>query len=339
MPGVPRFPKKGFVLVFALWVLAFLTVLAVSVASGIRQKIIMVRKLDERNRAQHLLESGASLAKVYIRQEMAKSEFAYTPLLKNYLHDNPLVFDQILLGDDRMQIGYTLYDNGSAVERFGVVDEERKLNLNFINDSTLQRLLERVLVGINAGDVKRLTRSILDWRQEGTSEATGFFSDDYYDNLQYPYRKKNANYETMDELLLVKGVSKDVYERIGPYVTVYGDGKININTVSGIVLSALGLEDVLVEKILAVRRGKDGVEATLDDHVFINTFDVAAEVNAVLRLDLHEIRAIDQLNLQGILTGNSYYFSMNILAQTPLLKNLRAVFSLKSNRFLYWREK
>ena len=42
--------RKGMILVFAIWVLAFLTILAVSVAAGIGQKIILVKRIDERSR-------------------------------------------------------------------------------------------------------------------------------------------------------------------------------------------------------------------------------------------------------------------------------------------------
>ena len=133
----------------------------------------------------------------------------------------------------------------------------------------------------------------MDWRKYGESEITGFFSDDYYTNLQYPYPKKNAEYETLDEIMLVKGMTRDMYDKLINYVTIYGDGAVNINTASKDVLESLGLTDTLVDKILSLRRGKDGIDATADDNVFLQTYDIASEVNAATPLTLGEARAID----------------------------------------------
>ncbi|MBI4847063.1 MAG: type II secretion system minor pseudopilin GspK [Nitrospirae bacterium] len=50
---------------------------------------------------------------------------------------------------------------------------------------------------------------------------------------------KNAFLWSVDELKLIKGMDKDIFEKISPYLTVYGDGKININTSALPVLVSL----------------------------------------------------------------------------------------------------
>lgn len=315
--------------------------MAMGIAAGVRQKTVLVKKLDERSRMHYLLEAAAARSKVYIRQQMEQGQQMYSQALKTNLHNNPAVFASILVGEDQAQVSFTLYEGALVSERFGVVDEERKINLNKTDVLTLGKLLDRVL-GIKTDDAQKLARAILDWRQLGESEAVGFFSDEYYSNLQYPYPKKSAEYEVLDELLLVKGVTKDVYERLLPYVTIYGDGRININTAPAPVLYALGLQDEVVEKILTVRRGKDGIEGTADDWFFSKPFDVPAEVSAFVKLEPTDARSIDALNLQGSISCNSYYFSMNvraILARSQWSKNAWMVFSPAENKILYWREK
>ena len=54
----------------------------------------------------------------------------------------------------------------------------------------------------------------------------------------------------LDEILLVKGMNKEIYDKLINFVTIYGDGAVNINTASKEVLEALGLADSLVDKIL-----------------------------------------------------------------------------------------
>ncbi|MBI3602314.1 MAG: general secretion pathway protein GspK [Candidatus Omnitrophica bacterium] len=333
--------RQGFVLIFALWVLGFLTVLALGVAAGVRQKIVLLQKLDERSRMHHVLEGAVKYSAAYLINQLSTSGFIYNPAVKMHLHNNPHQFGQFDLGGDTASISYTLADEGSSQERFGVVDEERKINLNTTNTIILQRLIERVLV-VKPDEAKELAQAILDWRHYGQSQVKGFFSDEYYENLEYPYAKKDADYETLDELLLVKGMTKDKYEKLMDDVTIYGQGKVNINTAPAQVLYALGLQDALIDKILEVRRGKDQSEGTMDDHIFFKTFDVASEVNAIIKLEDGEIHAIDALNIQNLLTTNSYYFS--VLSQAHLAhrrssQKIRVVISSRENKIVYWSQR
>ncbi|MEI7998135.1 MAG: hypothetical protein WCH62_01335 [Candidatus Omnitrophota bacterium] len=328
--------RKAFVLIFTVWVLGFLTVLVVGLAAGIRQKIVLLEKLDQRSRIRYLLEAAVKYSDSYIGSQFNSSS-QYTVGIKMNLHNNPNIFSQFVLAGDTASISYTLPDQG---EIFGVVDEERKINLNTTNVSILTRLIEKVLL-FKSDHAQKLASDILDWRQFGQSQVSGFFSDEYYNNLEYPYVKKDANYETLDELLLVKGVTKEMYEKLINYVTIYGEGKVNINTAPMQVLYALGLEESLIEKILEVRQGKDKTEATADDYVFLKTFDVATEITTIVRLESTEVHAIDLLNKQNFLTTTSSYFSIEAqarLAHSLFSKKIRAVISLRENKIMYWRE-
>jgi general secretion pathway protein K len=333
--------RRGMVLIFALWVLGVLTILAVSVAAGIRQKIFLVARLDERSRMNYLLESAVKKAAGYIHQQMEESSFEFTPAVKINLLNNANELSSINLGHDRAGAGYIAVDGDGKSLRWGVVDEESKLNLNKTDIVTLTNLLMNVL-SLRDEDAAKLAQALLDWRQYGESEITGYFSGDYYSNLQFPYPKKSADYETLDEMLLVKGMNKQIYDKLIHFVTIYGDGPVNINTASREVLIALGLPDELVDKILAVRRGKDSIDATADDHVFLKTFEIAADVNAVIPLILDEARAIDALNMKGLLTTNSFYYTIEAtgkLAGKITLRSVRAVYSSREDRIIYWKER
>ena len=86
------------VLVFALWVLGILTILAVSVAAGIRQKIFLVARLDERSRMNYLLEAAVKKTAGYIHQQMEVSSFEFTPAVKMNLLNNANELSTIMLG-------------------------------------------------------------------------------------------------------------------------------------------------------------------------------------------------------------------------------------------------
>jgi type II secretory pathway component PulK len=334
-----RQSRSGMVLVFALWVLGVLTILAVSVAAGIRQKIFLVSRLDERSRMTYLLEGAVKKTAGYIHQQMEVSSFIFSPTVKINLFNNSNELSSIRLGRDAAGVGYLLPDDKTV--RWGVMDEESKINLNKTDILTLTNLIVSVL-SLKDEDAAKLALALLDWRQFGEGEVSGFFSDDYYSNLQSPYPKKSAPYETLDEILLVKGMNKEMYEKLVKYVTIYGDGTVNINTASQEVLAALGLPDTLVDKILSVRRGKDNVDATADDHVFLQTYDISSEINAVVALTLDEARDIDALNAKGLLGTNSFYFTIEAtgkISSRSSLKSVRAVYSSRDDKIIYWKER
>jgi len=335
-----RQSRGGMVLIFALWVLGVLAILAVSVAAGIRQKIFLIARLDERSRMSYLLEAAVKKTAGYIHQEMELSSLEFTPEVKMNLTNNTNELSNIMLGHDSAGVGYVSPDDGTSL-RWGVVDEESKINLNRTNQQTLTNLIMNVL-SLSDEDSAKLAESLLDWGQTGESEINGFYSDDYYANLQYPYPKKSAPYESLDEILLVKGMDKQKYEKLINYVTVYGDGSVNINTASKQVLEALGLSDVLVDKILSVRRGKDGIDGTADDNVFSKTFEISANINSIVALTLDEARAIDFLNMGGLLTTNSYYYTIEAtgkLASRSTMRSVRAVYSSRDDKIIYWNER
>jgi general secretion pathway protein K len=329
------------VLFFALWVLGILTILAVSVAAGIRQKIFLVARLDERSRMNYLLEAAVKKTAGYIHQQMEVSSFVMTPAVKVNLFNNAGELSSFTLGHDQAGVGYVFMDGNNASVRWGVVDEESKINLNKTDLMTLTNLLMNVL-SLKDEDADKLAQALLDWHQIGEGEVTGFFSDDYYSNLQYPYPKKSADYETLDEILLVKGMNKQMYDKLINFVTIYGDGTVNINTASKEVLEALGLPEALVDKVLAARRGKDGIDNTPDDLVFLRTYEIAADVNSVIQLTLDEARAIDALNMRGLLSTNSFYYTIEAtgrLAGRTTSKSVRAVYSSRDDKIVYWKER
>jgi general secretion pathway protein K len=333
--------QRGLVLIFALWVLGILTILAVSVAAGIRQKIFLVARLDERSRMSYLLEAAVKKTAGYIHQEMEVSSFEFTPTVKMDLLNNAQELSSIMLGHDQAGVGYVAVDGDDTSLRWGVVDEESKINLNKTDQLMLTNLLVSVL-SLKDEDADKLAVGLLDWRQYGEGEVSGFFSDDYYSNLQYPYPKKSAYYETLDEILLVKGMNKQMYNKLINFVTIYGDGTVNINTASKEVLAAMGLPDALVDKILTVRRGKDNIDGTTDDHVFLRTYEIAADVNAVINLTLDEARAIDALNARGLFTTNSFYYTIEAtgrLSGKATSKSMRAVYSARDDKIVYWKER
>lgn len=300
--------KDAAVLLLALWSLSFLTILSVSVGLGVRQRIVLLRRLEARSQIRSAVQAGAKKALAVLADDVETSGVFPSLSAKLRRHNNSSEFSGITLAGLQVEVSYEQDPLQKTGVSFGLFDEQSKLNLNVIDREVLARLFSLVL-GLMTDEAHFLAEDVLDWRDYGMRSAQGFFSDSYYQNLDSPYPMKESPFERPDELLLVKGMDTEKFVKLSPYLTIYGNGRVNINTTSRTVLLALGLDGAVADKILQARRGKDGLEATADDHVFLRPFDIAADVTRLVGLEQEAVAQIDALNSTGILGVESTVYS------------------------------
>ncbi len=334
--------SKGSILILALWALSFLSIFALYLGMTVRQKIILLKRLESRDQLELTAQAGIKKAATILNEEIKQNNELLTMESKMARHNNPEELSRIVLGQSVCDVSYEIPNAGSsgAQEYFGIVDEESKVNINKIGILPLRNLIKDIL-HCDDETAQKLATAIIDWREYGESEIVGFYSDEYYDNLQYPYPAKNADFEVIDELLLVKGMNKDILKKLSLYVTVYGDGKVNLNTASAVVLAAAGLRRELIDKILSVRRGIDMVDASRDDYVFQRSYDLANYLGQFMTLEAEEIAEINQLNGEGKLGTNSFFYSIESHAKIPDNKThltIKCVFDANEKKFVYWKE-
>lgn len=98
-------------------------------------------------------------------------------------------------GDDRFILGALTF-------RLQILDACSRLGLNTVNEATLQKL------PLTTEQID----SLLDWRETGQSARSEGGKDSYYNNLPEPYNTKLRRFDSVDELLSVKGfTAADVY--------------------------------------------------------------------------------------------------------------------------------
>jgi general secretion pathway protein K len=136
----------------------------------------------------------------------------------------------VLEGGEAVKVDGTPYtgkmDKGQYT--FRIMDESGKIPLNGLTDSTgvvLTNLLTNM--GYQQEEAETVVDSILDWRDEDELRRLHGAESEYYMTLPNPYKAKNGPFDTVEELILVKGVTPAM---------LYGDGKkkgiINFLTVS-----------------------------------------------------------------------------------------------------------
>lgn len=93
--------------------------------------------------------------------------------------------------------------------RFGITDESARLNLNQATGEQLLALIQAVFPEDQEINAREIVAAILDWRDKDTAPGgeTGDTEGEFYRDLDKPYRVKNAAFDTVEELLLVKGVT------------------------------------------------------------------------------------------------------------------------------------
>jgi general secretion pathway protein K len=137
-----------------------------------------------------------------------------------------------------------------------VTDEDSKLNLSLLGStsgSVEDSAIGKQLYGLMSGeehdqwfrdkDIDRweIIANLKDWvdLDGNRSGRSGGYEDSLYNNLDSPYLSKNAPLDTFDEIRLVEGWQDDVMDRFAAQLTIYGPGKVNMNTASDEVLTAL----------------------------------------------------------------------------------------------------
>jgi general secretion pathway protein K len=147
-----------------------------------------------------------------------------------------------------------------------VVDETGKINVNLLRkedgeiDERREEQLRRLfrVLGLKEERVD----PILDWLDQDEVERQDGAEAYWYQSLDQPYACANGHFLTPGQIFLVKGLRPlEQFEgkRLLDYLTIYSDGKININTAPQEVLESLSesLDGALAAAIIDYRREED----------------------------------------------------------------------------------
>ena len=171
--------------------------------------------------------------------------------------------------------GYStsLFDEGRFV--IDITDHSGRIQINRLvddegsYDDTQKDLLTRFLrsaeFDLDPEEEENIVDAIKDWI-DPDSETTRFGAEDaYYQSLERAYPCKNAPFEFLEELLLVRGITRELFYGSGEkpgifrYLSPHGDGRININTADPLVLRALSdqIDQELAEDMVTYREDED----------------------------------------------------------------------------------
>ncbi len=329
--------SKGSILIATLWILAILFLLGVGLAYRIGLELQMTRYAQARLKLFYVSRSAVSQTMALLLEEGASN--SVDSFQEPWSHDESL-FKEQPVGEGVFSIQYPVLDEGGKeVIRYGMTDEESRLPLNTAPADVLSRLPdleEEIIFSIRA------------WRGDSGLDPEQLTAEDnYYASLERPYTRKEKPFETLEELLLVRGMEGELFEKIAPLLTVYGGGTVNLNTASVEVLVALGLDEKIAEQWAEARMGSDGLLGTEDDYVLESAQDlISPETQEYLGLDLDQqllLRNFFTLR-QTLLSVQSSAFRIQAEGRLPGQKMVHQVTAVverseEKMQIRYWHEK
>jgi len=317
--------QRGAISIIALWILAILTILATGFAYRMSLELKLSGYQLERLRATYMAKAGINRA-IY---ELEKDTTHNFDALNEPWSNNPEAFQEVNLGEGTYTVSYPESEEG---ERYGLSDEERKININQAPPHVLNRLISLIAEESSSPiDADGLVACIIDWRDSDSTESEPNGAEEpYYQSLENPYHCKNGNFQATEELLLVKGMNPEIFSSAQDLITVYGSGKVNINTAPREVLQALGLGQELADKILRFRLGKDDLLGTEDDGFFptANYSQIKVRLNDFEELSPEEQSRLPYLNRlisHGLISVSSSYYRINSVGFAPERKVTKTI--------------
>lgn len=227
-----------------LWVSAALSAIAFSLASTVRGEAERTSTAVDGLRSYYLAVGGVQRGMLEVLWSALHQEKRTIPKGSTYME----------------------YQFPSGVVGLEIMPEAGKLSINRAPVTELVRLL--IALGESDGQARAIASAISDWRGTGGGAAS---LDGFYRGQTPSFRSPRASFQEIEELLLVKGVTPELFygsylpsENAGARlvrryglmdcVSVYGTtGQIDVNTASPPVLSAIGLNSAAITALVERR--------------------------------------------------------------------------------------
>lgn len=240
---------KGIVLVMVMWVLTVLMVIVLSFSAMARTEANTTLAYRDEVRMKYLAEAGIERGIVELMYRRSKSGVA----------GNVTEEGDILKVDGT----YYSFETAGGAIRLRLINESGKVDINAAPELLLKNLIGNL--GVKDKELDIVVDSIMDWKDADSLTRLNGAEDDYYQSLPNPYKAKNANFDSLGELLLVRGMTRDLFygsggkKGLADLLTLYsGSASINLNAAPREVLAAIpGMNDALADAVISYREAKE----------------------------------------------------------------------------------
>ncbi len=232
--------NKGVALVTVILIVAILVALVIELNRSSRADIYDAANLSDGIKLTYIAKSGFYAASALI----ANSKADFTSLRDDWAKAQTLSAQSVSFFSDG-------FFTTVIEDETGKIPVNKLVNGSEYNEdirNMLIRLLRQPEFDLDDKKIDEIVDSIKDWIDPDTQLTGSGAENSYYASLDRPYETKNAPIDCIEELLMVRGVTAELFygtkEKAGlaGFITADSDGLININTAPAMVFRALAEE-------------------------------------------------------------------------------------------------
>jgi general secretion pathway protein K len=223
-----------------LWVIVVLGAVALGVVGLSRAETSRVATARARAVGRYAAESGIVATRTQLRELIAAAA-------------TPEAGTRVFPDFERQQAAQGVQTLGSARYQVAIVDLNARVDLNASGRAVILGLLDQF---VDARKAEELVEALRDWTDEDEVPSPYGGEAPEYLASGSPFLPPNRPLLRLDELPRIRGFTDSLALVLAPYVTVHGDGRVNVNTAPRPVLAAvLGAGGVHADLFAPRRQG------------------------------------------------------------------------------------
>jgi general secretion pathway protein K len=194
--------SKGIALVMVLWVTTILSVVVLEFCYSMRTEVNITRNYQEGLQLYAMAEGGLqrSIAELILKHDARAQQ------IRKAAKEGETAGKYEEWVTDGREYSFP-FERGECSIR--VMGEAGKVNINRVSDAMLRKIMTNLGLEGEGRDIA--VDSILDWRDPDDFVRVNGAETDYYRSLKDPYDCKNANLDSIEELLLVRGITSELF--------------------------------------------------------------------------------------------------------------------------------
>jgi general secretion pathway protein K len=253
----------GFALLLTILIISLIVTLTLQFNTSMRSELYAAANMRDNTRLNAIARSGFHYALAVLYEDAL--EAAFDSLLEAWA--NPLALSansDAMFEEGRFEVQIVDHSGRIQINKLVHLEGQERGKYNKGQRDLLRRFLASEQFDLEPEEVDNLIDAIKDWI-DADNEVTKFGAESsYYQTLERPYSCKNAPLEFPEELLLIRGITRELFygtkgkPGIATYLSTQGEGRININTANPLVLRSLSehLDQEMVEGIIAYRENE-----------------------------------------------------------------------------------
>ena len=197
---------RGFALLIVLWSVVLLALLGTGMTASGRSDVQLASNIRRAAAVQAAADGGIAMAVFHLSDAPARAWAA----------------------DDRPRV----VPFGAFTLTIRIADENRKVNPNYAPPELLTALL--TASGASPQQAAALVQAMTEWHSPGTRDAVIA----RYRAAGLPAAPDGGRFRSVDDLRLVVGMTPEMLARLGPHLSVYADGALNVDQADPVVRDA-----------------------------------------------------------------------------------------------------